>query len=227
MRIGDSIKSEFNEFSVNYTEDMVRCVPHYLKLLSLFTEGLPQDFTPKHILDLGCGNGNVAERLLQSFPKARLELLDASEKMIDLCKMRFQQYSVDYIISYFKDFNFDEGRHDMITAGFSLHHCASDEKQDLFKKIYKSLMPRGVFCFSDLMIDKKKQEHMSFLIEWENFVRTNHSNDEKWLWLMEHYHEFDKPDALESQLGWLENAGFTSIETTVLDSYWVHIRAIK
>ncbi|PKA82605.1 ubiquinone/menaquinone biosynthesis C-methylase UbiE [Ulvibacter sp. MAR_2010_11] len=227
MRIGSNIANEFNDFSVNYTEDMVRCVPHYLRLLSLFTEGLPVDFSPKRILDLGCGNGNVTFQLLHTFPQAQYTLLDASEKMIDLCKSRFHQVEADYAISYFKDFSFKENYYDLIVAGFSLHHCEGAEKRELFKKIHHSLQPGGIFSFSDLMIDKNSIEHPPFLKGWESFVYNNYSDGEKWQWLMEHYNEFDKPDALDNQLEWLMKAGFTFIEPTALDTHWVHIRAEK
>ena len=87
-----------------YTEKCpVERRPHYLKLLSSFTEDLPEDLTPQYILDLGCGNGNVTSRLLELFPKSNFVLLDASQEMINLCRMRFEGYTVEYITSYFND----------------------------------------------------------------------------------------------------------------------------
>jgi len=135
MKIKDTIANEFNEFSGNYTQDMMGCVPHYLFLLSSMTQELPPNFNPKAILDLGCGNGNVASNLLQIFPNAEYTLLDASLEMIALCKLRFKQFQVVYVASYFNDFSFTSETYDMVTAGFSLHHCDSAEKKQLFKEI--------------------------------------------------------------------------------------------
>lgn len=219
--------NEFNEFSVNYTEDMVRCVPHYLKLLSAFVENLPLDFKPKRILDLGCGNGNVTFELIQKFPDSHYVLLDASNEMIELCRRRFQGYDIEFITSYFKDYQFGTNNFDLITAGFSLHHCDLDEKQQIFRRIYKSLKPRGNFGYSDLMIDKNLPEHIQFLKEWELFVKSNYPNSDKWEWLMTHYLEYDKPDALDSQIKWLKEAGFGTIRETILGNYWTYLNAVK
>ncbi|MFT6797860.1 MAG: tRNA (cmo5U34)-methyltransferase, partial [Maribacter sp.] len=41
MKIGETIAVEFNDFSKNYTNDMIGCVPHYLSLLSSFTKHFP------------------------------------------------------------------------------------------------------------------------------------------------------------------------------------------
>lgn len=227
MKIESTIDKEFDAFSVNYTEDMTKCVPYYKKLLDSFSENLPRNFRPYCILDLGCGNGNVTAQLLQKFPKASYELLDASNEMITLCKSRFSNYSIHYHTTFFNDFQFTKDKYDMIAAGFSLHHCTSDEKKKLFKNIYASLKPNGVFGICDLMIDRNSQEHPQLLLDWKNFVLSNYSSLEKWEWLMEHYQEFDKPDNLNNHFIWLKEAGFTKIEPFVNDYYWVYLRAFK
>lgn len=227
MRIGENIASEFNEFSVNYTNDMIACVPHYLKLLASFTKNLPEKFRAGHILDLGCGNGNTTATLLKFFPKAHYELLDASEKMIDLCRDRFKDNNTKYTTKYFKDFEFNDGFYDMITAGFSLHHCDANEKRALFRSINKALKKEGIFGFSDLMIDTQRPEHSELLTAWKTFVLQSFPDGEKWEWLMEHYREFDKPNDYRDQITWLEAAGFNDIRIIFQEGHWVHIRAIK
>ncbi len=227
MRIKMNIESEFNMFSKNYTSDMVGCVPHYLKLLSAFTTHLPENFTPKYILDLGCGNGNVTYKLLQFYPKSNFTLLDASEEMINLCKTRFKTYKIEYVKSYFNDYIYKSDYYNFITAGFSLHHCNSEEKKSLFKSIYKSLKKGGIFSFSDLMIHKKKPEHSKLLKNWEVFVNGNFPDGEKWKWLVEHYKEFDKPDDYSDQIQWLKEAGFSITNLPFKENYWKHIQAIK
>ena len=65
MEIKGNIAIEFDEFSKNYTTDMIGCVPHYLRLVESFIKYLPENFSPTSILDLGCGNGNITEKLIQ------------------------------------------------------------------------------------------------------------------------------------------------------------------
>ena len=227
MRIQEDIASEFNEFSANYTRDMIACVPYYLELISSFTTDLPISFDPKNILDLGCGNGNTTAEIIERFPNAEYELVDASQKMIDLCEYRFRDYKVRYLTSYFEDFTFTEDRYDMATAGFSLHHCDSEEKKTLFQSIRKSLKPGGIFAMSDLMISKKSDQHPQLLEDWKTFVMKSFPNTEKWKWLMEHYAEFDKPDNYDDQIEWLKEAGFSKVEIVFQEDYWIHIRATK
>ncbi len=227
MRIKENIASEFTEFSVNYTRDMIACVPHYLESMSGFTKDLPDAFVPKKILDLGCGNGNTTAEMLKRFPNAEYELVDASQKMIDLCQNRFAGYNMLFTNSYFKDFIFKHDNYDMVTAGFSLHHCDSEEKKDIFRNVCRSLKTGGIFGISDLMINKSSAEHSQLLKEWKSFVMKSFPDDEKWEWLMEHYDEFDKPDNYEDHIQWLKEAGFAKLNIVFQQDYWVHLRATK
>ncbi len=227
MSIKDNIADEFDAFSANYTQDMIGCVPYYSKLMSHFIDAFPDGFKPSHILDLGCGNGNATATIIQQFPRANYALLDASKEMLHLCKQRFTNYSVRYINSYFQDFEFKKNHFDIVIAGFSLHHCNSHEKQVLFKKIYESLTLGGLFTCSDLMIHKSNPDHSDLKKNWQHFVHRTFPNGEKWKWLMEHYHEFDKPDNLNDQIAWLEAINFERVDVKVYENYWGHFRAIK
>jgi ubiquinone/menaquinone biosynthesis C-methylase UbiE len=227
MKIKDNIADEFSEFSKNYTHDMIGCVPHYLKLMVCFTQALPKGFNPESILDLGCGNGNVTSKLLQAFPNAKYTLLDASQEMLNLCQQQFKNYRIEYTASYFQDYDFKANSYDLVVAGFSLHHCDSEEKKALFKKINRSLKKGGVFSCTDLMISKDNPEHPKLLEDWKIFVNSNFPDGEKWDWLQEHYNEFDKPDDYKDQIEWLKDAGFTSIEITTKKGYWMHLQAVK
>lgn len=226
MKLQSNIAEEFNEFSKNYTADMVKVVPYYLELLEQFSQNLPKDFNPKHILDLGCGNGNITFKLLERFPKAHYTLLDASEKMLELCKAQFGPFNKTYVQSYFQDYKFPILQFDMVVAGFSIHHCNAKDKQILLKHIYKSLIPNGVFICSDLMVDRNTKEHEFLLEFWKDFV-LNSSDQETWEWLMEHYKTYDNPNSLNQQLKWLKQAGFTDFNISMHNTYWVHLKAFK
>ena len=138
MKLQDNIANEFDHFADNYTEDMIKCVPHYLQLITSLSECLPKNIIVKSILDLGCGNGNVTSQLLKSFPQAEFTLIDASSQMIDICKNRFDGHKMNFVESYFEDWNFPEDSYDIIAAGFSLHHLDSDKKQWIFPNIHKA-----------------------------------------------------------------------------------------
>ncbi len=227
MKIRDNIANEFDEFSKDYTNDMVKCVPYYNELILNFITCLPPAFKPTTILDLGCGNGNVTDCILKKFPDSQYTLLDASQEMLTLCQQRFKNHDMDYVAFYFNDFEFKHGHYDFIVAGFSLHHCSSEDKKDLFRKIYLSLKPFGIFSFSDLMINKNNPKHPELIRQWKTFVSKNYENNEKWEWLMEHYNEFDKPDNHIDQLAWLRKAGFKHFNSISKEKYWIHCQSFK
>ena len=227
MKIKDNIAAEFDEFSKNYTNDMRGVVPHYDFLLSCFSKGYDKSFNPIKILDMGCGNGNVTSQLLQLFPKAHYTLLDASQEMLEHCKKRFKNAKISVVESYFNEYVFEENYFDLIVASFSLHHCNTQEKQDLFKKFYTALKQNGVFTCSDLMVNKNTIEHEDLLLFWNQFVHETFPDGEKWEWLMEHYNEYDKPDPLKKQLKHLQKAGFKDFKIEIRDNHWVHFKTKK
>lgn len=226
-RTQDDISKEFNVFSANYTEDMIKCVPHYLNLLQAFSQKYPSGFSPLHILDLGCGNGNVTAQLIDHYPKASYTLVDASETMLNLCHERFKNYDIKSVQSYFKDFELTPSQYHLIVAGFSLHHCEPDEKRFLFNKVYSALVPGGIFAISDLMINKDDKAHERVKTNWQKLVLSNYPDDEKWNWIMEHYAEFDRPDHFKDQIDWLIAEGFELYDLIKKDDYWVHLKVSK
>ena len=227
MKIKETLAAEFDRFSDNYTEDMIRCVPHYQRLLCSISDSLPEDLRASRILDLGCGNGNVTALLLEKFPEAAYTLLDASPDMLELCRQRFSGKNITCVRSYFRDYTFPENYFDLITACFSLHHSDSEEKRWIFPRLFVALKPGGIFTCSDLMINKGTTEHEELIREWEAFVNANHSDGEKWAWLAEHYEAYDRPDDYVDQESWLLNAGFHNVGVKWRAGNWVHFVAGK
>ncbi len=227
MSIKDTIADEFDAFSANYTQDMIGCVPYYEILMSHFKDHLPKGFKPTRVLDLGCGNGNATATFIKKYPKAHYTFLDASKEMLNLCEQRFNNYSIEFVNTYFQDFDFRSSSFDLVVAGFSLHHCKTEEKQLLFKEINHTLTKGGVFMCSDLMIHKENTDHATLKENWKQFVQRTFPDGAKWKWLMEHYDEFDKPDNLKDQVVWLKEAKFDNIDVKVYENYWGHFRAIK
>lgn len=227
MEKGRNIALEFNDFSKDYTNDMIGCVPYYLQLVSSFVKYLPNNFNPISILDLGCGNGNITAQLIPYFPNATFTLVDASSEMIDLCRHQFKDHDFIYSNKYFKDFLFDAESYDLIVAGFSLHHCDNIEKRSIFKEIYSALKKGGIFSYCDLMINKTNPDHPNLLEQWNKFVNQNFPDGKKWDWLMEHYEAFDKPTDYLHQIEWMKKAGFANIQIPFKKGYWVYLQAKK
>lgn len=190
-------------------------------------ESLPDDFSPSAIADIGCGNGNVTVLLAEAYPTAAFSLVDASPEMLEICKRRFAGLNGQFIECYFQDLDLATEQFDLMTAGFSLHHLPAAEKKMFFRKIHHWLKKGGIFSYSDLMIDKEGAAHASFLKEWQQFVSANYQDEEKWQWLMDHYHAFDHPNDFNAQISWLEEAGFSNVKVTWRTGPWVHLLVFK
>ncbi|WP_246838363.1 class I SAM-dependent methyltransferase, partial [Leptospira selangorensis] len=57
-------------------------------IIKQFQSRFPHKFSPRSVLDLGCGPGDMSSRLLSLFPSASFTFLDGSNPMLDFCKKR-------------------------------------------------------------------------------------------------------------------------------------------
>ncbi|MEM7104532.1 MAG: methyltransferase domain-containing protein [Bacteroidota bacterium] len=223
------INKVFDEWSAAYTEKMTRWVPFYLEAVAALYSGVPEWFNPDSILDLGCGNGNAFNLFLHHYPNAQFTLLDASEEMINLCKTRFSRYSnISYQQTLFQETAFQSASFDLITASYSLHHLRGDEKAQIFKKIFKWLKPNGILTLCDLHIGRtEKTLYHAFLKTWEHDARKAGTPDEEWEYLMDHHMTYDFPDSFENTRQWLLDAGFSEVNISWQEGYWMTLLVQK
>jgi len=224
-----NVAEEFDRMSADYTAKMERLVPYYRTLTRLLAEGLPPEFRPQRILDLGCGNGNVTEELLRRFPQAEFLLVDASTEMLHLCRHRFAEHpGVKLRQAWIQELDFPAESFDLATAGMSFHHLQSPEKQALFQRLHRWLSPRGCFACADLLIDKDDEPfHSAHLRFWKEYAYEHGTDDDEWNWVIDHYHTFDFPDGLERQSRWLLDAGFREIRILFRKIGWTAFWARK
>lgn len=76
----------FEEISDEYASAIDRCVPRYQEMLWAVLHYLPAGWTPTRILELGCGSGNLSDRVCRKFPQASVRLVDFSGKLLEQCK---------------------------------------------------------------------------------------------------------------------------------------------
>ncbi|TGM37343.1 class I SAM-dependent methyltransferase [Leptospira biflexa] len=57
-------------------------------IIKQFQNRLPLKFSPRSVLDLGCGPGDMSNRLVTLFPNSNFTFLDGSNSMLDYCKKR-------------------------------------------------------------------------------------------------------------------------------------------
>lgn len=181
----------------------------------------------KTFLDLGCGDGVLAQALLTHYPRAQAVLLDFSEPMIAAAQRRLKQshpqsvfliqdYGEPTWIKALEPF----GAFDAIVSGFSIHHQPDSRKQELYREIYQALKPGGVFIniehvapasawvenlFDDLFIDSQAAYY-----EAQGTMKARDA-------VAQEYHARPHKDAnilapLEIQCLWLRSIGFEHVD---------------
>ncbi len=91
-----------------------RAADHLIEMMQVVPDA-------RTILDVGCGTGKLTERLLEQYPDAAIDALDAAAKMVDLCRSkwpdhpRLRCHTAD-ILTFG-----DRGAYDLIASSSCLH----------------------------------------------------------------------------------------------------------
>jgi ubiquinone/menaquinone biosynthesis C-methylase UbiE len=95
---------------------------------------------PEHVLDVGTGTGQAAGILLQRFPAAQIDAVDASAKMIELARAKPELSGVRFAVA-------DGGRLPYGDASFDL--AVSLLVQPFEAELHRVLAPGGwaLFCY--------------------------------------------------------------------------------
>lgn len=111
--------------------------------------------TPKHILDLGCGNGILGRFLLNIFPGAHGVFVDFSEPMLDAARqnlndtLRTSIFKADFSTPQWVDVIKSYQPFDVVVSGFAIHHQPDERKQALYTEIFNLLASGGIFLNLD------------------------------------------------------------------------------
>lgn len=124
--------------------------------MDLITDSIAAMYPEKiNVLDIGCGAGNYAVRLLQKVEEADVTLVDLSQPMLDKAKERVGELNkgtVTTIKNDFRSVTLEEGQYDVIIATAVLHHLRDDQDWEIgFSKLYSLLKPNGSLWIFDLV----------------------------------------------------------------------------
>ena len=164
------------------------------------------------VLDIGAGTGLLSALMLQKFPYAKLTLVDLSESMLSIAKERFSDRSnVQYIAGDYSSVDF-AGRYDLICSALSIHHLEHEEKHGLYKKIFNSLNPGGMFVNADQVLGETANINRRYMAYWDEFLVPCPLSPEDKKQMLYRRDTFDKNEKLSVQMAWLQDCGFTGID---------------
>ncbi|MBU1075773.1 MAG: methyltransferase domain-containing protein, partial [Spirochaetes bacterium] len=178
---------------------------------SLLTRAMKPYMGPDaRVLDLGAGTGNLSRTILETYPEAKVTLVDFSSNMLEEVSHVLSKHKGTYTIREGDLFRIDypEEEYNCVISSFALHHGrGADVYGQLYKKIYKSLKQPGLFICCDVIEGSHKP--FSELNEggWREFLKKNFSEKEI-ARIFSNYRQEDSPLAMKEHLDLLADAGF-------------------
>jgi ubiquinone/menaquinone biosynthesis C-methylase UbiE len=191
-----------------------------LALRLLDHTGIPVE----RVADLGCGDGTIAQAILNHYPTAQVTALDFSTPMLEQAARRLQPYGdrVRLVQAdlYMPDWCTTLEPCDAILSGYCIHHLPDDRKQALYREIYALLKPGG--CFLNL-------EHVQSATPWVESLFNEVLTDSIYAWHQAQsgtlsrsevaqrfvYREDKAANILapvEAQCDWLRSIGFQQVD---------------
>jgi tRNA (cmo5U34)-methyltransferase len=184
---------------------------------------------PCVILELCCGEGLLAEVLLDRFETFTVQGLVGSLEMLQRVRKRLTRFGD----------RFQCGRFDLaseawrvpglsvnaVVSSMAIHHLTGPQKQELFLDVCRMLVGDGVFVIADIVDHTRATGKRLAAETWDSVVRrrsleldgTTEAFDffvrEGWntFWYLDP-EDIDKPSPLFEQLTWLEGAGFVDVD---------------
>jgi tRNA (cmo5U34)-methyltransferase len=214
METTNKVKKHFEEEAKDFDKIIQELIPHYSEMINGMVAAIPHKRTDIiNVIDLGCGTGTISKQIKQIFPKAKITCLDLAENMIEMSKIKLNNYpDIQFQIGEFEDYEFDD-KYDVIVSSLALHHLETDEdKMSFYHKIYESLCLGGVFFNADVVLGSSEHFQTLYMDKWTSFMKRHVSKEEienKWI---PKYLEEDRPSKLIDQLIWLKEIGFAEVE---------------
>lgn len=176
-----------------YAETVRSEIPAYEKFQELVVLAAYAEWRSGRVLELGTGTGETARRLLERLEDVQLVSVDESAEMLAAAAGTLPSDRVELVQGRLQD-ALPAGPFDLVVSALAIHHLDDHEKPSLFARVRDALGPGGRFVLADVIVPDDASQAVIPLTPG-----------------------YDKPSPLADQLGWLQDAGFRSV-----DVIWRH-----
>jgi tRNA (cmo5U34)-methyltransferase len=181
------------------------------------------------VVELCCGEGLLAEAILDRWAGSTLIGYDGSQAMLTQAGKRLKRFGDRFQLDIFdladEDWRVPDQSIQAVVTSLAVHHLTAEEKRILFSDVYKMLAKDGVFIIADVINPRHPQSKALAASEYDRIVKQRSialDGDTRAFeffqregWNFFHYlppDDIDKPSPLFDQLKWLEGAGFKHID---------------
>jgi tRNA (cmo5U34)-methyltransferase len=226
--VSETAQAYWGARAAEYDDFIRRVVPRYDEMMERLLEGVPR--TAVSVLELGCGTGNLSQRLVALVPGARFTFVDAAPEMAAAVRARLQAVAPaaaarsTFVVTTFEEFEPEPGAFDLVVAGLSLHHVA--DLGPVYRSIGRSLRPGGFFRSCDGVRAASAAQHGIERTRWEAFWREgSRLSDEEIASVTEHVARHDHYEPLADHFRMLEEAGLHAPDCLWRDGMFAVIAA--
>jgi tRNA (cmo5U34)-methyltransferase len=206
--VGDA----FGAVAGTYDAGRRRLVPcfddFYGAAVRFATLGLPPNAA---VLDLGAGTGLLSLLVAAVRPDATFTLVDVAAPMLEQAARELDARAIAHRTLH-QDLAdpLPPGRYDAIVSALAIHHLDDAGKRDLYARAAAALNPGGVFVNAEQVAGPTPRLDALYDELWEADARERGSDDAE-LAAARSRMAFDLPTPVETQLGWLREAGLTDV----------------
>ncbi|BAU27289.1 tRNA (cmo5U34)-methyltransferase [Aneurinibacillus soli] len=207
----ENVMTKFDEIASKYDEQRKKLIPCFDDFYSIAVSVAKAANDSPNILDVGAGTGLLSAFILEKYPQANVTLIDISEKMLEVAKVRFEKYqNVTYIVDDYTKHDFTE-KFDVVISSLSIHHLTGIEKKGLYERIFSWLKADGVFVNADQVLGSTPYIDELYKTDWKQKVESSGMDRHEIISTYERT-KLDKMSTLNEQLDWLKEAGFSDAD---------------
>ncbi len=211
IRRFEEIREHFEKEASIFDAFFFKVMPGYDAMTQALAESLPFPRRRRiEVIDLGCGTGNLAARVLASFPSAHVTCVDMAQNMLTMAKAKLAHRKVSFHQADIREFPL--GRYDAVVSSMALHHIEGREKPAFYRRLFRALEPGGVFRAIDIFTGCTPRLQGLFMDKWRGYMRAQGVPASKIGEIIRRHQREDRPVRFPDELKMLEAAGFGCVD---------------
>ena len=196
----------FDRQAAGYDAQRRRLIPPFDAFYGTAVEAIGlAGAAPTRILDLGAGTGMLSLRVAAAYPEAELTLVDGAPAMLEQARTALGDHAA-YVTADLAD-PLPAGPWSAVVSALAIHHLDDAGKRALFGRVHAALAPGGVFVNAEQVAGPSPRFDARYRAWHEQRATAAGSSAAEWAGAEERM-TFDHCSDVESQLGWLRDAGF-------------------
>jgi len=196
--MSDFFTSRVEGYDEHMLSNVEGCSEGYTVMASLVPAGT------RSLLDLGCGTGLELDEIFKLHPDLSVVGIDLTEAMLQKLREKHPHRDMRLICGDYFAVDFGKAAFDCAVSFETMHHFPKLSKLALYRRIWDSLKPGGMYIECDWMVETQAEEDRYFAENTRLRSELDIPEDE--------YCHFDTPCTIANQIALFKSAGFRSAD---------------